>query len=370
MIIINRQHHRENMKTGIIEILETFREFVSSHDYENNPILSVYVDIDSTNPDNRREQPAWQIQLKNELKRIESELDPEELKRWDNQKIWSDTERKIMDYLQSEKPTGRSVVLFTDFKDLIGVDLPVPMKTSIYYGLPQIKHLLFALDQYKEYSAILFSGAEARLVDIFLTRSTNEIKIETDHELSRRFGRKAKTLADDRRNQEFDRRFVREMATEINQYFIDDLEGTRIIFGGNQQQAAKVNNALNPAVRDLVVAIEPMDFKLSDNEIAEIVKPIAYSYEQNYDETVVENLIYQFNKNGTAVIEKQGVERALSEGRVKTLVIPYPTDTAEFDSLIVEVILSGAEIEFVYGEGANKLNQYGGIGAILYYSVS
>ncbi|BAQ62873.1 hypothetical protein GM3708_3279 [Geminocystis sp. NIES-3708] len=357
------------MKTGINQILETFREFVSTHDYQNNPILSVYVDIDSTNPDNRKEQPAWQIELKNELKRIESQLDPEEMKRWDNQKIWSDTERMVMDYLETQKPTGRSVVVFTDFKDIIGVDLPVTMKTAIYYGLPQIKHLLFALDQYKEYSAILFSGDQGRIVEVFLTRSTNEVKIETEHELSRRFGRKSQTLASDRRDREFELRFIREMSAEINEYFLDHLEDSRIVFGGNLQQAAKIKNALNPAVRDLVVAIEPMDFKLPDNEVADIVRPIAYAYEQDYDVMVVENLIYHFNKNGTAVIEKQGVEKALSEARVKTLVLPYPMDTEEFDSLIVEVILSGAQIEFVYGEGAEKLKQYGGIGAELYYSV-
>ena len=44
-------------------------------------------------------------------------------------------------------------------------------------------------------------------------------------------------------------------------------------------------------------------------------------------------------------------------------------DSDEFDSLIVEVVLSGAEIEFVYGEGADKLKQFGGIGAELYYSI-
>lgn len=357
------------MKTGITEILESFRDFVSTHDYLNNPILSVYVDIDSTNPDNRREQPAWQINLKNEFKRIESQLDADEMKRWDNQKIWSDTETMIMNYIQSEKPTGKSIALFTDFKDIIGVDLAVPMKTAIYYGLPQVKHLLFALDQYKEYSAILFSGSEARMVEVFLTRSTNEVKIETDHELSRRFGRKSETLANDRRDREFEMRFVKEIAQEINQYFLEHLETARLVFGGNLKQAAKINNALNPAVKDLVVSIEPMDFKLADNEIAEIIKPIAYDYEQDHDISVVENLVYKFNKNGTAVLEKQGVEKALRGGRVKTLVIPYPMDSKEFDSMIVEVVLSGADVEFVYGEGAEKLNQYGGIAAELYYSL-
>lgn len=358
------------MTTNIVEILESFREFVSTHDYQNNLILTAYVDIDSTNPDNQRVQPAWQIELKQGLKQIESELAPEGIKRWDTKQNWSRTEKMIFDHLQQQKPTGRSVVLFTDFQDLLALDVPIAMKTSVYYGLPQIKHLLFALDQYKKYLVILFSGSEVRFVEVFLTRSTNEVRVETDHELARRFGRKAKTLASDRRDKEFEMRFIREIARDINQYFLEHPEVDRLIFGGNLRQAAKVNSALHPAVREMIVAIEPMDFKLSDQEIAEIIRPITYSYEQDHDVAVVDNLIYQFNKNSSAVIEKQGVERSLQRGRVKTLVIPYPFDTEEFDSLIVEVALSNAEIEFVYGEGAQKLKQYGGIGAFLYYSGS
>ncbi|ELR97065.1 hypothetical protein [Gloeocapsa sp. PCC 73106] len=358
------------MTVDITEVLESFREFVSTHDYQNNPILTAYVEVDSTNPDNQRVQPAWEIELKNELRRIEAEFDSEAMKRYRIQRTWSQTEQMIMDRLQQQKPTGRSVVLFTDFEDLIALDLPMAMKTRIYYGLPQIKHLLFAIDQYKKYLAILLSGADVRFVEVYLTRSTNEVKVETNHELARRFGRKSKTLASDRRDLEFEQRFTREVAGEINQYFLEDVEIERLIFGGNLKQAASVNNALHPAVRDMVVAIERMDFKLADHEIADIVRPIAYAHEQDHDVAVVDNLLYQFNKNGTAVVEKQGVEIALSQGRVKTLVLPYPVDTEEFDSLIVEVTLSGADVEFVYGEGAEKLKQFGGIGAALYYSVS
>lgn len=357
------------MTTDIIEILESFRDFVSTHDYQNNPILTAYVDVDSTKPDNQKSSPAWQIQLKQELKKIESGFDPETNKRKDKQKSWTHTEEMIINHLQQQKPTGRSVVIFTDFQDMIALDLPMAMETRVYYGLPQIKHLLFAIDQYKKYLAILFSGAEARFVEVFLTRSINQERVETEHELARRFGRKSKTLAGDRRDREFEIRFIREMAKEINQYFLENLEVERIIFGGNLKQAAKVNNALHPAVKDLVVDIVSMDFKLADHEIAEIIRPIAYAYEQHHDVTMVDNLLYQFNRKGPAVIEKQAVEMALKQGKVKTLVIPYPVDTAEFDSLIVEVTLSGAEVEFIYGEGANKLKQYGGIGAFLYYSV-
>lgn len=356
------------MTANINEILDLFREFVTTHDYKNTPIISVYVDVDPTNPANQSTQPAWQIELKNELKQLESQQDSEEMKRWQVQQNWAKTERMILDYLQQRNPSGRSVVLFTDTVDMIATDLQVPVNTRVYYGIPQIKHLLFALDQYKKYLAILLSGDDARLVEVFLARSAGDVKIETDHELARRFGRKSKTLAGDRRDREFERRFIREIATDINQYCLEDPECERLIFGGNQTQAHTVVNSLHPSVRDQVVAVLPMDFKLSENEIAEMIKPIGYAYEQEHDLEVVEELVARFHRNGTAIIDQEGVEKALIEGRVKTLVLPYPVETEKFDSLIVDVITNGAEVEFVYGEGGEKLKELGGIGAVLYYS--
>ena len=59
------------MKSRINDVLESFREFVTTHRYQDTPILTAYVDIDPTNPDNQRERPAYckycnsnQVQLK------------------------------------------------------------------------------------------------------------------------------------------------------------------------------------------------------------------------------------------------------------------------------------------------------------------
>ncbi len=55
---------------------------------------------------------------------------------------------------------------------------------------------------------------------------------------------------------------------------------------------------------------------------------------------------------------------------MKTLVIPWPLDSEAFDSLMVDATVAGAGIEFVYGPAADQLNEFGGIGALLYYSAS
>jgi len=357
------------MKSKIDEITEQFRAFVTTHDYENTPILTVYVDIDPTKPANRRKNPAWLIDLKNEAKRLEQTLDSEQGKRRHAQEKWGHAERMITDYLRNRKPTGRSTVLYSDLEDFIAVDLPVTLPTRLYYGFPQVKHLLFALDQYKKYLVILLSGAQIRLVELFLTRTVGELVVETDHERARQSGRKSMEAGQDRRGPEFERRFVKEVTTEINQYFLGDPDTERLILGGNLKLAHAVKNGLHPAAKKMVVAIEPIDFKLPGNEVAGIVKQIAENYEQDHDLSVVEELINLSHRNRAAV-GQQDVETALKRGQVKTLVIPYPIDAAQFDSLIVEAMINGAEIEFVYGEAAGKLKEFTGVGAILYHSRS
>lgn len=59
------------MKKKINEILDSLRIFITEHDDEDTPILTAYVDLDSTDQDNRRDRPAWLIELKNEAKRID-----------------------------------------------------------------------------------------------------------------------------------------------------------------------------------------------------------------------------------------------------------------------------------------------------------
>ena len=61
---------------------------------------------------------------------------------------------------------------------------------------------------------------------------------------------------------------------------------------------------------------------------------------------------------------------ALQKGAVKTLVLPYPIGSEDFDPLLIDGTLHNAEIEFVHGDAAAKLTQFGGIGACPYYSAS
>ena len=355
-------------RTQIDQILDAFREFVIRKKYQNTPVLTVYVDTDPTNPRNHGSKPAGWVDLKNEAGNLKTLLPEQEFKRKESQEKWNNTTEKIMEYLLNRKTMGRSVVLFTDHEDMIAMGLPVRLPTRIYYGFPQLKHFLFALDEYKKYLVILFASYKTRLVEVFLTRSTDELIVETRHDRYRKFGRKSKTQASERRDAEFERRFVYEMAQEISHHFLEDHEFERLVFGGNLKLAGAIKDLLHPIVAERVVALEAIDYKSSEHKIAKKIKQIAEQKEREHDLFIINDLLNKHRSNGMALLEQQSIENALYKGALKKLVIPYPIDSGRFDELIIQSVKKKIEIEFVYGEGAEKLNQYGGIGAYLDYS--
>lgn len=356
------------MKAQIDRILDQVRDYFATHEYIENPILTAYVDVDTTKPENQRTEPAWLIDVKNETKRLIDGMDPERFKRRDVQERVAGAEDMILSYLRS-RPSGRSVVLFSDLEDFVAVDLPVSLPTRLYFGRPEVKPLLYALDEHQTYLVALFSGAEARLIEVFLNRTSADVSVETEHERIRRLSRKSMEAGQDRRSPEFERRFVQEMAAELTDLFLENPDFERLILGGNLRLAHAVNKALHPAVQEAVVAIEPVDFNAPETEIAALVKPIAADAEAAHDLAVVDDLVRLHNSRGTAALELQAVENALRNSQVRTLVLPWSLDDDGYDAFIVQAVVNGAEVEFVHGEAADRLQEYGGIGARLYYSL-
>ena len=359
------------MKARANQVLETVREYIATHNASQRPILTAYVNVDTTDPANQRERPAWQIALKNEHRKIFDGLDPEELKRRQAQERWAETDQLVMEHLRGRKPAGKSVVMFTDHVDIEAIDLPVPVETRLYYGLPQVKQLLFAMDQYRKYMVVIVSAADIRLLEVFLTRTTDEVTVATDHELTRAFGRKAHTLAQGRRDAEYRRRYIREVADTIHEAFLGDPDFDRLVLAGNLKQAHAVLNTLHPAVAESVVAVEAMDVNLPDVEVSARVKEIADVHEAEHDLEVVERVVSRTAAGGRAVLEEQGVRRALERGAVKRLVVPFTVGEKDLDEVIIEATVDGAaDVEFVYGEAAERLSEYGGIGATLYFPLT
>jgi hypothetical protein len=359
------------VKQQIRRVFAALKAFIEDGKHENTPVLTAYVGVDSTDQNNRRDRPAWLIELKNEAKRIEEEHGGEALKRRDTQRTWEDTEAAIMAHLEGSKAQGRSIVVFTDHEDFLALDLPVPLATKLYYGTPQVKPLLFALDCNKKVLVVLFSETETRFLEVFLVAPGESARVQMGPSGGvslRPGGRTSRTQASDRRDLDSERRVVEEAADEVDARFLADSEIEHLVFGGNLKLAHAVRNALHPTVYSSIVTIEPIAFGSTDNQVADAARKIADERELEHDLALVNELVSRRHACGTAVLETQGVLHALQQGQASKLVVALPIPTDKFDDLLIKCVLSGCEIEFLHGEAAEKLHQYGGVAALLHYS--
>ena len=360
------------MKNTIRDIFETIRDYLIDHEDTQSQMLSVYANVDTRNPDNRKARPAWLIELKNRFYDLAEEHGDEVLRTTDPTLKWRGVEERILDVLSERRPAGRSLALFTDMTEDIIVDLPLPVATGVYYGTPQIKHLLSQLHRYGKYLVILFSEEEHRVISIDMPCDTDEAVFESGIGTGvflRPGGRKSRTQASDRRDLDSERRIIRDAAHEINSYFMDDPAYDRIVFGGNLKIARSVKNALHHTVSEMLVSIEPIPFKASDGAVRTIIKQLADEYEAVHDNALLTELMTRRQTCGRGVTGAQATIEALNNGQISKLFIPYPIDTDDFDSIVVEALLANVDIELLHGTAAVKLTEMGGVAALLYYVI-
>lgn len=347
------------------QLLQEFADYVRDESRQKD-ILSLYLVVDPADPANQASTPAWKIWHKNAIAEIDSGVDRSERSRWDA--VNARAEKFLADY----RPTGKTLVLFAGAEREWALDLPIRLENRAHYGWPQIKQFLWALDEFQEYLVVLLAQDQVRTVHIFLERSYQDtsIKLDVDTNWGKREIRISAHEANiSQRQDELDRRFVRHVAAELNNLFLENQNIERMIFGGNQRLAHAVHNAMHPGAADRVISILNIPFETKEHEIAAQIADVALSFERENEIAVVEDVIARAKTGRRGAVGMEAVMGALDMQAVRLLVLPYPLDPALADELLVKAIWSSADVEFVHGQAAELLNEVGGIGAHLYYQV-
>jgi peptide subunit release factor 1 (eRF1) len=260
------------------------------------------------------------------------------------------------------------LALFIGPNGELAYELPVALSNFAHYGKPQIAKFLRALDEYQEYLVVLFAQDRARAINVFLGESAAEVMIHVDQTWNRKVHKTAHDSSQADRLDEIDRRFARHAAGELDKHFLGSDDVERIIFGGNLQLAHAVRNYLHPYVADRVIAMLPIPIDTATHDIAAQVRPVADASEREFEEHLVANLINRARAGGRAVLGHEAVSEALNRHAVSELVLPYPSDLVTADELLVKALYSSADLEFIEGEAAERLQEEGGVGAFLYYT--
>ena len=140
------------------------REQVAPH---VSPVLSLYVDIDPSKPENARK--GWLLRVKNSLKDLS---------------LPAGLEKRVVGLLEEERPQARTLVLFAAEDLLERYDLQVELpvvdlahgRVDARWGEPYVTPLLYALDEYERAGVLLIEQRGWRFFEVFL----REIEEVTD----------------------------------------------------------------------------------------------------------------------------------------------------------------------------------------------
>lgn len=132
------------------------KETIAPH---SSPLLSLYVDVNPSNPDNARR--AWLVRAKNTIKSLQ---------------IPRDIANKAIETLEFDRPDARVYALFVAQNlvriYVLQVDLPVVDlahgRVEARWGEPYVFPLEYVLDEYERYGVVFIDKVKWRLYEVFL----------------------------------------------------------------------------------------------------------------------------------------------------------------------------------------------------------
>lgn len=348
------------------QLLQEFVDYVRDETRQTD-MLSLYLVVDPALPANQASTPAWKIWQKNALTDIAGRMTER-----DERSRWNAISERVETFLADYSPTGKTLMLFVGPEHELALELPMRLENHAHYGWPQVKQFMWALDEHQEYLVVLLAQDRARTIHLFLDRSYEDTTISLDVDIN--WGRRENRLSAHeaniaQRKDEMDSRFVRQVASELNDVFVKHPDIERMIFAGNQRLAHAVHNAMHPRAAEQVIAVLNIPYDTPDDVVAAQVGDVAREFERENEIAIVQDIITRAKTGRRGALGMAAVTEALDWQVVRLLVLPYPFDPALADELLAKAVWSSSDVEFVHGEAADMLKEAGGIGAHLYYQV-
>jgi hypothetical protein len=354
--------------------LTDLREMLAQMD---RPLMSLYLHVDNARLENQSENPAWRIELKNEMRRLADSITTAE-----ERATWDVIENRLQTFFATYQPASRSLVIFTDGEHFQQIDLPVPLTSQSGFGEPHVLPLLWVLDEYERYLIVQVDRENARFISAYLgtAQGAGEMQLEIDDydfRQKRMMPAGNSTQASGGRDHDaYDatvdahvKRFYRDVIERIRQ-LQQTLKSRRVIISGDEQAAHALAEQMSEAQRASVVGVAPAPLNLPEGEVLERVLETALAYERQYETELVQTIINDAHSGGRGAVGADDVIEALIQSRMEMLVLPYPpTDDGIANDLKARAFEAGVNIELVHGAPAAMLAREGGVCARLYYTL-
>lgn len=375
---------------------------------QRDDILSIYLNVDPTLPENQATQPAYRIWLKNALDELVPRLDNSKSERQQRLAL-SQMAAKITTRFVDFRPQGKGVALFAAEDFWQQFDLPMPISNNIHYGRPDVVPLLWLLDEYQRYGIVQVDHRRVELLTAFLGRpeTKDEMRLELDtsdwprtvmiHNVGNGLKATAGTNRDvfEDRVDEQVRGFWREAVAKISTW-MEEADLDRLIIGGDEEAVSGLREALPETAGKYVVGTLSLPFYENDAATLERVAPIAIEVERKHEKELAEQVVNYTLAGNRGALGVTDVLDALQQGRAQTVVTVWPIEGQVWECQACHHIVdhevatcpvcsgtirrrqlattlpllatqTNAGLEMVYDEAAALLQTHGGIGALLRY---
>ncbi len=358
------------------ELIHDFAQYAGDHEGDN--YLTLYLNVDPADRDNQSENPAWRIFLKNAIDKFEETMDPGQMRQWKKVRLsdespetaWARTRKRLDNAISNYRPEGKTLVLFVSPGAEYHYELPIKIDNAVYYGKPHMQEFLWALDEYEQHLVVLIAEDQARALLLSLGQTTAEVDVQSDEAWLRQVRKAAHSADIQMREDELDRRFIRDIAGRVDKFFLQNRDVQRVVLGGNVVMANALRGELHPAIQERVIAVLPIPFDAAPHEIADRVRETAQQAERDHEVALVDDIIGQAKKTGgRGVLGYDAVAEASDRAAIQVLALVYPDDSAMVEPLLINALNAGAQIEFVRGTAATALGEAGRVAARLYYAL-
>jgi hypothetical protein len=339
--------------------------------------LSVFLMVDVARIENQAATPGWRIWLKNALRELRSQHPEDE--------TFDALRRRCEALLEPHRGHSKGLALFLTPSSEQLFELPVPLtEHSIAYGRASLAPLLFAMDEYERTLIVVVDQARARFISGYMGGAQREGSHVNDveaydfpHKDQMPTGRNQgdRTAGGSNRDafaatlEDHLRRFYQEVAVQMRQ-LVQDQRIRRIILGGPAPSVHGLKHELHDALARQVVAIVPIPQWLDDAAVMRLALPAALEVEHRQEEALIDEVVGLARSGSRGALGLVAVEDCLARQQVELLILPWPVaDAAMRDRLPLMALRAGAQVEFVSGAAAERVNAEGGVAARLFYTL-
>jgi len=283
---------------------------------ETSPVLSIYLDVDST----RLTADQYRLTLKGMLKSVADQAANEDIERVE----------RYLDFEYDHEGNGLALFSAQDFWR--AYPLAVPVGNDVHVGAqPYIKPLADFFEAYDRYGVVLVDREGARLFMFSqgtLQEATGVLGEEIKEQIRGAAGRggrsstgsgHGRTSGLDHRIDQIAARNLREIA-ELTRDFYQAGHCERIILGGTDENRARFLSLLPRALHDKVIGDITIDMYASADEVLERSMEIIEASVAERKEAFVESLITAAHKDSGS-LGLADTLLAMQERRVQTLVV-------------------------------------------------